>query len=150
MRSCALFSLRTKVPFVALRRFAAFGCVMLGVSAAHGETRINQPGSVLAGAMICDALDCSYTAHHKVTPATIVSYDPEKGTDVLIKGARYTVVGNEVAIHYKGCHMSIDAYLSRTFCAANFDPEEYGASESMGSEKMLQSPLKMSQEKPGR
>ena len=150
MRNYGSLSLRAIVRSVAVHRFATLGLFMMAATAAHGETRINQPGSVLAGAMICDTLDCSYTAHQKVTPATIVSYDPEKGTDVLINGARFTVVGNEVSIHYKGCHMSIDAYLSKTFCSSNFDPEEYGAIESMGSEKMLESPLKMSQEKLGR
>ncbi len=92
-------------------------CMCLASCPASAETRINLPGSIFGGVEICNVFGCKSTPGDRETPARILSYHPDTGTIVEIKGNRFLVPGNQVGLKYRGCQMTLKAYLARSYCS---------------------------------
>jgi hypothetical protein len=82
---------------------------------AHAQEKINKPGFIPAGVMVCDELDCKFLSESHETAAKIVSYEPAVGVHVLLNGKSYVVPGEEVFIQNNGCRLRLHAYVTKNF-----------------------------------
>lgn len=82
---------------------------------AHAQEKINKPGFIPAGVMVCDDLDCKFLSESHETAAKIVSYEPAVGVHVLLNGKSYVVPGEEVFIQNNGCRLRLHAYVTKNF-----------------------------------
>ena len=106
--------------------FIALGCLT-----AHADEGINKPGLIHEGAMICDALDCKFLPETKETPATLVRYEAEVGTHVVINGKAYILPGQEARLKVDGCYIELHAYLAKNYACQSDAPIEKGAVRSL-------------------
>ena len=82
---------------------------------AYAQEKINKPGFIPAGVMVCDELDCKFLSEYHETAAKIVSYEPAVGVHVLLNGKSYVVPGEEVFIQNNGCRLRLHAYVTKNF-----------------------------------
>lgn len=82
---------------------------------AYAQEKINKPGFIPAGVMVCDDLDCKFLSESHETAAKIVSYEPAVGVHVLLNGKSYVVPGEEVFIQNNGCRLRLHAYVTKNF-----------------------------------
>jgi hypothetical protein len=82
---------------------------------AHAQEKINKPGFIPAGVMVCDELDCKFLSESHETAAKIVSYEPAVGVHVVLNGKSYVVPGEEVFIQNNGCRLRLHAYVTKNF-----------------------------------
>jgi len=97
---------------------------------AHAQEKINKPGFIPAGVMVCDDLDCKFLSESHETAAKIVSYEPAVGVHVLLNGKSYVVPGEEVFIQNNGCRLRLHAYVTKNFACEDPAPTQESAIQS--------------------
>ena len=101
---------------------------------AHAQEKINKPGFIPAGVMVCDELDCKFLSESHETAAKIVSYEPAVGVHVLLNGKSYVVPGEEVFIQNNGCRLRLHAYVTKNFaCEELVSTQDSSDQNSPGS-----------------
>ena len=101
---------------------------------AYAQEKINKPGFIPAGVMVCDELDCKFLSESHETAAKIVSYEPAVGVHVLLNGKSYVVPGEEVFIQNNGCRLRLHAYVTKNFaCEALVSTQDSSDQNSPGS-----------------
>ena len=101
---------------------------------AHAQEKINKPGFIPAGVMVCDELDCKFLSDSHETAAKIVSYEPAVGVHVLLNGKSYVVPGEEVFIQNNGCRLRLHAYVTKNFaCEELVSTQDSSDQNSPGS-----------------
>ncbi len=101
---------------------------------AHAQEKINKPGFIPAGVMVCDDLDCKFLSEYHETAAKIVSYEPAVGVHVVLNGKSYVVPGEEVFIQNNGCRLRLHAYVTKNFtCEELISTQDSAVQNSPGS-----------------
>lgn len=101
---------------------------------AYAQEKINKPGFIPAGVMVCDDLDCKFLSKSHETAAKIVSYEPAVGVHVLLNGKSYVVPGEEVFIQNNGCRLRLHAYVTKNFaCEELVSTQDSSDQNSPGS-----------------
>ena len=101
---------------------------------AYAQEKINKPGFIPAGVMVCDDLDCKFLSESHETAAKIVSYEPAVGVHVLLNGKSYVVPGEEVFIQNNGCRLRLHAYVTKNFaCEELVSTQDSSVQNSPGS-----------------
>ena len=101
---------------------------------AYAQEKINKPGFIPAGVMVCDDLDCKFLSESHETAAKIVSYEPAVGVHVLLNGKSYVVPGEEVFIQNNGCRLRLHAYVTKNFaCEELVSTQDSSDQNSPGS-----------------
>lgn len=101
---------------------------------AYAQEKINKPGFIPAGVMVCDELDCKFLSESHETAAKIVSYEPAVGVHVLLNGKSYVVPGEEVFIQNNGCRLRLHAYVTKNFaCEELVSTQDSSDQNSPGS-----------------
>ena len=101
---------------------------------AYAQEKINKPGFIPAGVMVCDDLDCKFLSEYHETAAKIVSYEPAVGVHVLLNGKSYVVPGEEVFIQNNGCRLRLLAYVTKNFaCEELVSTQDSSDQNSPGS-----------------
>jgi len=82
---------------------------------AFAQEKIDKPGFIPAGVMVCDELDCKFLSDLHETAAKIMSYEPAVGVHVILNGKSYVVPGEDVFIQTKECKLRLHSYLTKNF-----------------------------------
>jgi len=97
---------------------------------AYAQEKINKPGFIPAGVMVCDDLDCKFLSESHETAAKIVSYEPAVGVHVLLNGKSYVVPGEEVFIQNNGCRLRLHAYVTKNFACEDLVSTQDGSDQN--------------------
>jgi hypothetical protein len=109
---------------------------------AHAQEKINKPGFIPAGVMVCDELDCKFLSESHETAAKIVSYEPAVGVHVVLNGKSYVVPGEEVFIQNNGCRLHLHAYVTKNFtCEELVSTQDSAVQNSPGNAAVPLRPL---------
>jgi len=97
---------------------------------ALAQEKIDKPGFIPAGVMVCDELDCKFLSDSHETAAKIISYEPAVGVHVILNGKSYIVPGEEVFIQNNGCRLRLHAYVTKNFACEDPAPTQESAIQS--------------------
>lgn len=99
----------------ALAAFTANGMLII-----PGALPVNLPGELKGGAVACYdyQMNVCQPAAEDGVPVRVVDFDPATGfTRVVLHGLVLTApYGGQVLVTYKGCSLSLDSYLSHSYC----------------------------------
>ena len=110
--------------------------------AALAQEKIDKPGFIPAGVMVCDELDCKFLSETHETAAKIISYEPAVGVHVVLNGKSYVVPGEEVFIQNNGCRLRLHAYVMKNFtCEELVSTQDSAVHNSPGSATIPSRPL---------